>query len=587
MAAANKMVEVLCQNGKRQKVKTKPAMTVLQILEEVCDQQKLDVNQFDLKHLKKVLPATSMMRYLNLTNNAKLEMVPAVKARKASMVKIVIQTEDGERHQNNFTADTTLLQILEQLNKTIEKSLPIHQSVCIYMGNEYKSRNVLNTTSLKNMGIGSGSALIRHLIRETMEDDIIDTETMDSNPQNKKQNESPIKEPIEKKLKLESTPVVNQNEVTIGSTNKNTTNSITDTKDSTKPTNRNSDGNQPTNRVTDTKVSANRKAESTTNQLHSYATGPPPRSVFPETQKPHSNNIFTTRDTLQGPKVQNYQAPARNEFSNFKFPDRSTNVEDIVPIDPAEMKLEVKLSMACERETIIFNIKRPSSESGSTTQDLDESFFKVTVDDLRKRLTDLKSSSNENEKMLMTKSLRQKKELERISCFPKVAIRFQFPDKTTIQGIFRPLETVSSLKEFLSSYLLEDMNSYELFTTPPKYILKDKNETLYHAKLIPAAIIYVSSKRNADTALFLKPEHYNDVKTYDEAQQRLDDTLRKASSDKNSPTTATTATTAQASGSSSSGQQNSTFRSNVTSTSNTSNKYDNNKNAPKWFKGAR
>jgi len=40
MAAANKMVEVLCQNGKRQKVKTKPAMTVLQILEEVCGQQQ-------------------------------------------------------------------------------------------------------------------------------------------------------------------------------------------------------------------------------------------------------------------------------------------------------------------------------------------------------------------------------------------------------------------------------------------------------------------------------------------------------------------------------------------------------------------
>lgn len=130
-------------------------------------------------------------------------------------------------------------------------------------------------------------------------------------------------EPIEKKPKLESTSVVNQSEVTSGSTNKNTdgnrtTNSITDTKDSAKPTNRNSDGNQPTNRITDTKESANRKAESKTNQLHSYATGPPPRSVFPETQQQHPNNIFTTRDTLQGPKVRNYQAPARNEFSNFK-----------------------------------------------------------------------------------------------------------------------------------------------------------------------------------------------------------------------------------------------------------------------------
>ena len=51
MAASNKVVEVLCPTGHRQKVKTEPSMTVLQILQQVCQKQGYSDAEYDLKYV--------------------------------------------------------------------------------------------------------------------------------------------------------------------------------------------------------------------------------------------------------------------------------------------------------------------------------------------------------------------------------------------------------------------------------------------------------------------------------------------------------------------------------------------------------
>jgi len=53
------------------------------------------------------------VRYANLANNAKLELVKCEKSRAESSVLIALQLENGERVQKEFSPSTTLWELLE------------------------------------------------------------------------------------------------------------------------------------------------------------------------------------------------------------------------------------------------------------------------------------------------------------------------------------------------------------------------------------------------------------------------------------------------------------------------------------------
>ncbi|XP_060074813.1 tether containing UBX domain for GLUT4-like [Ylistrum balloti] len=169
-------VQVLCPNGRRQNVKTTPNMKLLQVLEDVCQKQGFmppDDYGFIHGNSKKQLDLSLSMRYANLANNAKLELVKSQTSRAIQDVTIALQLENGTRLQGKFPPQTSLWDILvhweEKPDSTCKGELtkvdmshdPPIQPVCIYMREEVIGEMALIATNLRKLGLTSGNAVIR------------------------------------------------------------------------------------------------------------------------------------------------------------------------------------------------------------------------------------------------------------------------------------------------------------------------------------------------------------------------------------------------------------------------------------------
>lgn len=133
-----------------------------QVLEDVCQKYEFDPNEYDLKHHKRILDLSTMYRFSGLPNNAQLEMVEAQKKRTDADVDLLVQLSDGTRMEGKFRPATTLAEVIQQLFP--EKS-GAQDLVAIYMRTEVL-RDKMSTTSLKELGLISGRAIIRFIHRD-------------------------------------------------------------------------------------------------------------------------------------------------------------------------------------------------------------------------------------------------------------------------------------------------------------------------------------------------------------------------------------------------------------------------------------
>uniref|UniRef100_A0A8C5W413 ASPSCR1 tether for SLC2A4, UBX domain containing n=1 Tax=Microcebus murinus TaxID=30608 RepID=A0A8C5W413_MICMU len=140
--------------------------------------------------------------------------------------------------------------------------------------------------------------------------------------------------------------------------------------------------------------------------------------------------------------------------------------------------------------------------------ELPDEFFEVTVDDVRRRLAQLKSERKRLEEApLVTKAFREAQMKEKLERYPKVALRVLFPDRYILQGFFRPSETGDWAEAaawvpwggapFLTQPLLPTVMA------PPKTVLDDHALTLFQANLFPAALVHFGAEEPA--GLYLDP----------------------------------------------------------------------------------
>jgi len=560
---AAKTIEVLCPNARRQKVKVDGSMTILQILQQVCVKQGYRDTEYDLKHLKKVLDVTSMVRFLNLPNNAKLEMVQCIKPRKASKVTVALQLEDGQRIQKEFEPTTTIFDVLKQCESG-EHSYARPDAVCVYMRHEYKGSSLQNTT-LQCMGLISGKAVIRLLFRK------LDEEASHKNDDSRNKREGSDKTTSSLSGSLEVSNVADQ-------TNFDVNEPAEKKKKLVHMAPENSSSSK------DTKTSPTSISASNYELDEPYHFPQPKTSLFSDIDQnvsPGKKDIERKPQEVDKLNENSKVLTEKNEFSDFKFPDASAEEEDDLAIDPIMIKREVELSMPCNRHPVLYRIDENMVRGDFQADEPEEGFFEVTVEDLRKRLNELKAEKQQEGGLLMTKKMRDKQELAKAMHYQKVPIRFFFPDKTVLQGIFRPLETVAALKNFVSEHLSDGNTKYILYTTPPKVILKEANLTLFKAKLVPAAKVYVSSSSND---LTIKQEYLEKIASYSDAEaaiygamDRDDDNVPSKSAVKSKTDTGlhtSTDTTSQSTSSDAS-----TSRRPQTSSKP--------KGAPKWFKVGR
>ncbi|XP_068920116.1 tether containing UBX domain for GLUT4 isoform X5 [Petaurus breviceps papuanus] len=157
-----------------------------------------------------------------------------------------------------------------------------------------------------------------------------------------------------------------------------------------------------------------------------------------------------------------------------------------------------------ERETVVCH---PDLEGPvqAWPAELPDEFFEITVDDVRRRLAQLKSERKRLEEApLLTRSLREAQMKEKLERYPKIALRILFPDRYILQGFFRPNETVGDLRDFVRSHLRNPKLSFYLFLAPPKTILSDDTLTLFQANLFPAALVHFGSEEPTD--FYLEPQ---------------------------------------------------------------------------------
>nr|XP_008996181.2 tether containing UBX domain for GLUT4 isoform X4 [Callithrix jacchus] len=446
-------VSVLAPNGRRHTVKVTPSTVLLQVLEDTCRRQDFNPCEYDLKFQRSVLDLSLQWRFANLPNNAKLEMVPASRSREGpeNMVRIALQLDDGSRLQDTFCSGQTLWELLSHFAQTRDclQQPGGATPVCVYTRDEVMGEAALRDTTLQSLGLTGGSASIRFVMKRC--------DPVGKTPASLGSSASAGQAAASPPLPLESGELCR--------------------------------GDLSRQEDVDTMGSSCEDLQKKQSM----------RAPMPAPFVPFSGG----GQRLGGPS-----GPMRPLISSSaKLPTSLSSPGG--PSKPKKSKpgqdpqQEPEPEPPVDREPVVCH---PDLEERlqAWSAELPDEFFELTVDDLRRRLAQLKSERKRLEEApLMTKAFREAQMKEKLERYPKVALRVLFPDRYILQGFFRPSETVGDLRDFVRSHLGHPELPFYLFITPPKTVLDNYSCTLFQANLFPAALVHFGAKEPA--GVYLEP----------------------------------------------------------------------------------
>ncbi|XP_027019044.2 tether containing UBX domain for GLUT4 [Tachysurus fulvidraco] len=522
MAASSTAVSVLAPNGRRQTVKVSQNTPLLQVLEEVCKKQGFNPDEHGLKFQRNVLDLTVQWRFASLPNNAKLEIVPSTSQRGGadSTVRIALQLEDGSRLQGSFPSGHSLWDLLSHFPQTrISKlEVPGATPVCVYMRDEVSGEEALKRTTLRSLGLTGGSAILRYVLKasntpgnnEPMETGATLTGTAAPAPRLSPAVKTMPDEPEHAPVPAESPSPPSQNP-----------------KDAAQMCQALPVQQEQVDLSRDQQQVVRPKIKQVAIQMPQEASSVP--QVDEEQAGPslkyHSHSVTASNFVPFSGGGQRLGGPGGDEQRACPSPASSSSSP--LSSGPPKAKkakpsheVQQSSSATCkgkdsedteeylepvDREPLVFHLDT-AAQRQCDDKELPDEFFEVTVDDVRKRFSQLKSERRELEEApLMTQSLREALKKEKINRYPKVVLRVQFPDRRVLQGFFRPLETVALLNQFVRTHLQDPDLPFYLFIAPPKTKLDDPSVTLFQANLFPAALVYFGS--DVKTECYLRNDH--------------------------------------------------------------------------------
>ncbi|XP_059991283.1 tether containing UBX domain for GLUT4 isoform X1 [Lagenorhynchus albirostris] len=437
-------VSVLAPNGRRHTVKVTPSTVLLQVLEDTCHRQDFNPNEYDLKFQRNVLDLSLQWRFANLPNNAKLEMVPISRSREGpeNMVRIALQLDDGSRLQDTFCSGQTLWELLcrfAQIRECLDR--PCEASpVCVYMRDEVTGRAALQSTTLQSLGLTGGSAIIRFSMKRHDS-----TGRQEPGVSWSRSPGSPT--PSLSADQAASSPLfpLNSAELSQGDVNHQD--------EAASPGAGRVDGLGP------------KPVDAQAKQISKEPT-PAPFVPFSGGGQRLGGPSGSVRPVMSSsaklPK--SFSSPAGPSQPKKSRPGQEPQPEPELPVD--------RDPVVCHPDLEVLLQAWPA--------ELPDEFFEVTVDDVRRRLAQLKSERKRLEEApLVTKAFREAQMKEKLQRYPKVVLRVLFPDRYILQGFFRPSETVGDLRDFVRSHLGNPKLPFYLFIAPPKTILDDHTLTLF------------------------------------------------------------------------------------------------------------
>ncbi|ALC45448.1 CG33722 [Drosophila busckii] len=454
-----KRVTVLLPNNRRHNVTVKPDMTLLEILEIACAKHGFDSELHCLKFHNKEVSLTQQFRFSGLPNNCVLEMEPTDKRRTMSNVLVCIQLSDGARQQAEFAPNTTVWQVVQQLWGIQSES---YQSpVIVYMRSEVIGRESMQSTTLKSLGILEGRAMMRLL---------------DKKPEELK-TQANVYKPAEVKPKAKD------------------------------------DDEQPsTSRSAMAAAGGSGGFALTSNMLKTLKRAAPDEQPGPNEASTSEVQKTQNNDEPERPKY-DWGSGSGYALHQPKPQDKFSEEGD----DSPEKQVPV-VNVIGPRHAVLFSL----DASNKNNDDLPDSFFDFTVNDLKMVLRDLKRTASGNEDApLLTANLRelerQKAMLTKLNQYKDCVLRIQFPDRFVLQGMFKPHELLGKVEEFVREFLAQPSEQFHLFTIPPKKILPP-SETLLELNCVPNAVLhfsYVQESLNTTIKRFLQ-EKYTEQLTSEE-----------------------------------------------------------------------
>ncbi|KFV65371.1 Tether containing UBX domain for GLUT4, partial [Dryobates pubescens] len=405
-----------------------------------------------LRFQRSVLDLSLQWRFARLPNNAKLEMVPVTnKVEFGNTVRIALQLDDGSRLQDTFPCQQTLWELLNHFAK-IREFMEQHgefSPVCIYMRDEVSQKKSSPSVSplsvLKNK---KNSAQLSNL-------EIVMKKCSSSVQEESVGATVPCSEQTVRPGSIEGAedvPLPQANTFPKDLDHRDVAmslNSCTDNQDSI------------------------RESHASLGEL-CPSSEPEPTPFVP----------FSGDGQRLGDSSVAASSPGSDSPSS-KLPTTSSSPEG--PSKPKKSKnsqeLQKEQEQLVEREPIVchLDLLEPLPVA---PEELPDEFFEVTVDDVRKRLAQLRSERQKHleEAPLMTKSLREAQQKEKLERYPKVVLRVHFPDRHVLQGFFCPNETVGILRDFVRSHLADADLPFYLFIAPPRIILNDESLTLFEVR---------------------------------------------------------------------------------------------------------
>lgn len=444
----DKRVTVLLPNGRRQNVAVKPDMTLLEVLETASAKHGFDSEEHCLKFHNKEISLTQQFRFSGLPNNCVLEMEPTEKRRTQSKVVVCIQLNDGSREQGEFAPTSTVWDVVEKLFKSQSKGYD--SPVIVYMRSEVIGIEQLQRTTLKSLGILEGRAMMRLLNKK---------------PEELKTQANVYKPPVEKPKERDDDQPSTSRSATAGS----------------------SGGGGGGFAITSDLVKSLKrtaKDESAPKETQARSETKAPKNVEPL------------------PPKYDWDKGMGQSLSTQKNKTEELNENDESPV-----RTPPPVNIIGPRNAVLFSL----DEASKTNDDLPDSFFDLTVNDLKMVLRDLKRTASGNEDApLLTSNLRelerQKTMLAKLNQYKDCVLRIQFPNRFVLQGIFKPHEPISRVEEFVRGFLANSSEKFHLFTIPPKKVLPS-DDTLLELNCVPNAVLhfaYLKDSLNAINNRFLK-----------------------------------------------------------------------------------
>lgn len=233
--------------------------------------------------------------------------------------------------------------------------------------------------------------------------------------------------------------------------------------------------------------------------------------------KTASNNAIKNDNISQQPPQQSATTTTtRPADSTTSSRASSLSLESEV-IDDAhkeeEESTEIVINPVGPNEAIIFS--SDGAVKFTLPDDDDESFFQHTLDDIKGRYKALRlevKDVDEGEELLTTGMRQAREEGEKLALmarYKSVLLRIQFPSRHTVQGVFKPHNSIGEIKDWLRPLLTNPELPIQLYIVPPRTELENSS-TLLDLKLVPASLIHFSSpaSKNED---YIKKEYLENL----------------------------------------------------------------------------